>query len=81
MFTKANKLREKVGAEPGAFNPLPYSKPKGMHQKTTLRMAKQQGFVTITDILTAGYEFEQTVFNRVFSDFCQSYLQLRVSLL
>jgi hypothetical protein len=31
-FNKANKLRERIGARPGAFNPLPYSKPKGMHQ-------------------------------------------------
>jgi hypothetical protein len=34
LFTKADKLRKKIGAEPGAFNPLPYPKPKGMHQKT-----------------------------------------------
>jgi hypothetical protein len=34
LFTKTNKLRERIGAEAGAFNPLPYSKPKGMHQKT-----------------------------------------------
>jgi hypothetical protein len=34
IFTKAEKLREKIEAEPGSLNPLPWLKPKGMHQKT-----------------------------------------------
>ncbi len=34
LFNKANKLRKFIGAEPGAFNSLPYLKPKGIHQKT-----------------------------------------------
>ncbi|MBT6340861.1 MAG: hypothetical protein HOJ48_16350 [Desulfobacula sp.] len=33
-FSKADKLRKRIGAEPGSFNPLPYFKPKGMHQTT-----------------------------------------------
>ncbi len=33
-FSKANKLRKRIGANPGAFNSLPYFKPKGMHQQT-----------------------------------------------
>jgi hypothetical protein len=33
-FSKANKLRQLIGARPGALNCLPYFKPKGMHQRT-----------------------------------------------
>jgi hypothetical protein len=32
--SKANKLRKRIGAKPGAFNLLPIFKPKGMHQRT-----------------------------------------------
>jgi hypothetical protein len=33
-FSKADKLRKRIGAKPGALNSLPYFKPKGMHQRT-----------------------------------------------
>ncbi|GAB6095097.1 hypothetical protein JCM14469_13490 [Desulfatiferula olefinivorans] len=32
-FRKLNKLREIIGAERGAFHPLPLLKPKNMHEK------------------------------------------------
>lgn len=41
LFTKADKLREKIGADPGALNPLPIFKPKHMHQKTWDRIRWQ----------------------------------------
>jgi hypothetical protein len=41
LFTKADKLREKIGADPGALNPLPIFKPKGTHQKTWDRIRWQ----------------------------------------
>jgi Mn-dependent DtxR family transcriptional regulator len=34
-------------------------------QKTTLSMAKQQGYISNSDILKAVYGFEQTVYTRV----------------
>jgi hypothetical protein len=53
LFTKANKLRKKIGAEPGAFNPLPIFKPKNMHYDTWMRIRRQietlegKGFVDL----------------------------------
>jgi len=41
LFTKANKLRERIGADPGAANPLPSSKPKHMHKRTWDRIRRQ----------------------------------------
>lgn len=41
LFSKANKLRKKIGAKPGAANPLPIFKPKWMHQKTWDRIRWQ----------------------------------------
>ena len=47
--SKANKLRERIGAKPGAFNHLPIFKPKGMHQSTWARIRNEiqylEGFV------------------------------------
>ena len=40
-FSKADRLRRKIGAKPGAFNPLPLFKPKGMHYKTWMRIRNQ----------------------------------------
>ncbi len=37
-FSKANKLRKKIGAQAGCLNPLPRLKPKGMHQMTWTRI-------------------------------------------
>lgn len=37
-FSKANKLRKRLGAKPGAFHFLPYFKPKGMHQTTWVKI-------------------------------------------
>lgn len=34
LLTKAGKLRDRIGAEPGCLNGLPFDKPKGMHHKT-----------------------------------------------
>lgn len=34
LSSKANKLRKKIGGQPGCLNPLPIFKPKGMHQRT-----------------------------------------------
>jgi hypothetical protein len=41
LFTKAEKLREKIGAKAGAANPLPIFKPKNMHYTTWLRIRWQ----------------------------------------
>lgn len=41
MFSKAEKLRKKIGADPGAANPLPIFKPKGMHQRTWDQIRRQ----------------------------------------
>ncbi len=38
LFTKADNLREKIGAHPGAFNSLPYFKPRNMHYATWMRI-------------------------------------------
>lgn len=40
-FTKADKLREKIGAPAGAFNSLPVFKPKFMHYSTWMRIRNQ----------------------------------------
>lgn len=40
-FSKANKLRKRIEADPGAFNSLPYFKPKGMHQTTWARIRNE----------------------------------------
>ena len=49
--SKANKLRERIGAKPGAFNHLPIFKPKGMHQSTWARIRNEiqylEGFVSM----------------------------------
>jgi hypothetical protein len=47
LFTKANKLREKIGADPGAFNPLSYFKSKHMRYKTWDRIKWQ--IITLED--------------------------------
>lgn len=58
LFSKANKLRKKIGAHPGAANPLPIFKPKGMHQKTWDRIRGQivllesRGFEDIDRMMT-----------------------------
>jgi len=62
LFTKAEKLREKIGADPGAANPLPILKPKGMHQKTWDRIRWQiellegRGFADMDRMLTRWRE-------------------------
>jgi hypothetical protein len=62
LFAKAEKLREKIGADPGAANPLPYFKPKGMHQKTWMRIMRQierledRGFADMDRMLTLWRE-------------------------
>jgi hypothetical protein len=47
--SKANKLRKRIGAKPGALNYLPIFKPKGMHQSTWARIKNEiqylEGFV------------------------------------
>ena len=40
-FSKANKLRKRIGARPGVFNHLPIFKPKGMHQTTWDRIRNE----------------------------------------
>ena len=49
LASKANKLRKRIGAKPGAFNHLPIFKPKGMHQLTWIRIRNEiqylEGFV------------------------------------
>ncbi|MBF0259854.1 MAG: hypothetical protein HQK62_13665 [Desulfamplus sp.] len=40
-FSKANKLRETIGAEIGSSHPLPIFKPLNMHQKTWDRIRHQ----------------------------------------
>ena len=37
LASKANKLRKRIGAKPGAFNSLPLFKPKYMHQTTWMK--------------------------------------------
>jgi hypothetical protein len=41
LSEKANKLRERLGAEPGIMNPLPMEKPKDMHHKTYVRLINE----------------------------------------
>ncbi len=38
LFSKADKLRKSIGAKPGAFNPLPYFKPKYMRYTTWMKI-------------------------------------------
>jgi hypothetical protein len=41
LFSKADKLRKKIGAKAGAANPLPIFKPKNMHYTTWMRLRWQ----------------------------------------
>jgi hypothetical protein len=41
LFTKADKLRKKIGAKAGAANPLPIFKPLNMHDTTWMRIRRQ----------------------------------------
>jgi hypothetical protein len=41
LFSKAEKLRKKIGAKAGAANPLPIFKPKNMHYTTWIRIRWQ----------------------------------------
>jgi hypothetical protein len=45
LFTKADKLRKKIGAKAGAANSLPIFKPKNMRQKTWDRIRWQIEFL------------------------------------
>jgi mRNA-degrading endonuclease RelE of RelBE toxin-antitoxin system len=41
LSEKANKLRKRLGAEPGIINSLPHEKPKHMHMKTYVRLMNE----------------------------------------
>ena len=49
-YRRANNLRQRIGAKPGAFNSLPIFKPKGMHQTTwdrlrwKIQLLEEEGF-------------------------------------
>lgn len=49
-YRRANNFRQKIGARPGCFNPLPIFKPKGMHQTTwdrirwKIQILEEEGF-------------------------------------
>jgi len=40
-FSKADKLRKSIGAKPGAFNPLPYFKPKSLSKNRFYFLCKK----------------------------------------
>ena len=40
-FSKADKLRKRIGAKAGAFNSLPLFKPKGMHYTTWMKIRNE----------------------------------------
>jgi hypothetical protein len=41
LSNKANKLRDRLGAEHGILNPLPHKKPKNMHHKTYVQLMNE----------------------------------------
>ncbi len=53
-FSKANKLRKLIGADAGAFNSLPYFKPKGMHQVTWERIRNKIQYLEHIGIMCLG---------------------------
>ncbi|MBI9047244.1 MAG: hypothetical protein JEZ06_22345 [Anaerolineaceae bacterium] len=56
-FSRADKLRERIGARPGCLNSLPIFKPKGMHQTTwtrirlEIRQIEYQGLMAMCSML------------------------------
>lgn len=62
LFSKAEKLRKKIGAKAGAANPLPIFKPKHMHYKTWMRIRLQiellesRGFADLDRMLSLWRE-------------------------
>ncbi len=58
LFTKADKLRKKIGARAGAANPLPIFKPLNMHSTTWMRIRWQiellenSGFADLDRMMT-----------------------------
>ena len=49
---RANKIRARLGWEPGIFNGPGWRKPKGMHQRTYERLAAEVG--KWTEVSLAG---------------------------
>lgn len=54
LFSKANKLRKKIGAMPGCLNPLPIFKPKGMHEKTWQKIRCQIQAIEYQGLIDLG---------------------------
>ena len=62
LFSQANRLRKRIGARPGAANPLPIFKPKNMHQKTwdqirwQIKLLESRGFADLDRMITLWRE-------------------------
>jgi hypothetical protein len=62
LFSKADKLRKKIGAKAGAANPLPIFKPLNMHYTTWMRIRLQiellesRGFADLDRMMTQWRE-------------------------
>ena len=54
LFSKANKLRGKIGAKAGCLNPLPLLKPKGMHQVTWSKIRAEVQHIEMVGIVRIG---------------------------